>query len=845
MEFEYRISSILNILSFAFLFAVCSPFSLLATTAVAPAQNPFKLTEEDIKMFNLSDKEVSELNTFFDGLSNLTPTQLKELDKAGQKAADDMKKKGYDPNNFDDVFKYMQEEEGGALKGLQPIPPAQPAVTPKPFEQPVAFERPVIVPVASAWTTAGMIQDLITYLNRMVTKAATRPTINRQMANLVPDIIDLGYYLNILKAPDLIQLLSSSEFSRLHRNLETLHRSLLTYEPSMVARKAAAFEEDDPYSILDVPYHATQEEIDAAYKKLEETKSPKAVEKQLKAAGLKGNALKKSIKPATRTFALIKNAYGTLKDPKKRAAADAHLTKKIELESRQESTSEAAFDKLHGALQTAFYQNGIIRDIKQLLEKYKPQELAYAQIETEKAKRAYERSKQITRVPQLPPAFQRPEGYEQFYQEMAAKAYQRPYYPGAFGPGMNHGLPQPPAQPGGPAEAAKGKKKGGKKGGKKVEGKKGPEKRQPAKGQEGVRTKDVEKLSAMGQIKDLLARANAYNDQLYVQGPEPVRGGGEAPTAEISLDDIMTNLEGSLGVPMRGRPLGAIATPEIAPVMLQRFVMQQMNMPALSDALSKVAPGPNKHIADEALKKYWVNNILNPYAPMIMAWYDKIYRHLDRTERHNKRLGGVGQAFEKKLEEYNLKGPNPELWKTESAQGKGQQPQTKQRAARPTAMRSASEQARGPIVRAPTRSPVQGPRAPVARPNAPTVPTAPQGPGTNPQAPTGRPGTRAPIIRGPQSTEPEVAEPELPETPAEMPQGREGQANLGEVKDAVYKVYNYFKNISEAFGIRENDWPKQPILPKKEKEEKEEAPEAKEEKEEAEPNPEPAEAEPE
>lgn len=75
------------------------------------AEQPlFQLSDADLGALNLKDDELAEFKQFVDALNNLPPQDQDYLKKLGQEMEQQMKDKGLDPNNFDDVAKWMETQ---------------------------------------------------------------------------------------------------------------------------------------------------------------------------------------------------------------------------------------------------------------------------------------------------------------------------------------------------------------------------------------------------------------------------------------------------------------------------------------------------------------------------------------------------------------------------------------------------------------------------------------------------------------------------------------------------------------------------------------------------------------
>ena len=475
----------------------------------------------------------------------------------------------------------------------------------------------------------------------------------------------------------MIALLGSKDYSKLHKNLEALHRSLVTYEPSIIARKRSG-DLDDPYELLDIEYDASPERINEAYKKLKAAKSPEALEKQLKKQGIGEKDRKKRLKEARLSWSFIQDAYETLKNPNERALVRKELKNKIAQESRHEQSSKVAFNALFDALTTAFYPHAILKEIRGLLEQYKPQELEKATKQIELEKKVAERAKQVTRVettPRRPAAEKSP--YDEFYQKMA-------YEPKPVYPSQPH-TPVTQPEKGGGKESKEGnllndekiKGKGPDKGGKKEEGKKDEGKKddkggkQPGKdgGKDGQKDgkeskegkfdkKDVEKYAAFNAVKELLSDA--------AKKKEAIPGAGEGE--QIVLEDILANFETNIK---------GTGTDDTGIRQLKQFA-DAMHFEPLFEALKKIAPdAKNPKLSGDKgthddLCAEWEKSIWKPYSYLIKRWHDGIYGHLGKL-RVTKRYGTWNQAKAKAVSLNTPEATHEDLlnkkWKKPEAKG--------------------------------------------------------------------------------------------------------------------------------------------------------------------------------
>jgi hypothetical protein len=620
----------------------------------------FEISDEELKKLNIPEKEAQELKQFLTQLeTSLTPEQKQEYVEEQRKLEAEMRSKGLDPNKPDDWVKLINEQIGAPPEVKpQPVQPQRAAEFAPRFEEPKPRIEKPLTSIASPETTRALINDLSRYLASFRQKALSRPALDAKLNRVRQELNELNYYLQVLRNPELATLLSTKDFSRLHKNLEQLYKSFASYEPEIVARRKPAFiNEDDPYEVLDISYSASREEIAARYKELEASKSPAAIEKQLKAQKCTGAVCKKMVKQARRTFALIKEAYTLLKDPKKKKTVDAELRDKIDRESQEEKVSARAFDRVLSTVESSIYGQGLLRDIFSLIEKYKPQELEQMKTQMELEKRAYERSKQKVIIPQLPPRYMgyEPGPYEGFYQKMAQESYMKPQYPTRpeMGAGAgNHGAAQPGASAGGGTPAGEGSK-GGKKEEKKDDKKDGKgeksESSKPGKGKDvNIRSQDFEKFAALNDVEGLLKNAAEKKNKIQVTGK--AAEGEEPKKEERSLDQILTDVDNELVQEGDIQPQ--------APVQLKQFFDEYgieklgKSLLDLKKTVSKL--GPKDAELKKGFAQLWESkvaknkNIVNEWRKKIATQIEPIYRAATNPRK-------IINA--KKMRKYNLDSP--------------------------------------------------------------------------------------------------------------------------------------------------------------------------------------------
>ncbi len=645
----------------------------------------FNLTDADIKGLNLSENEAAELRQFFDALNNLSPDEKQQLKDLGEETEKKMRDKKLDPTNFDDLVKFMEEEEKEA-KGIQPSLPTTPSLE----EKAPAVEKKPVIPISSPKDTVTLLREIERKLESVLVKIKSREALEKKLSTLSQEVSEFRYFIKVLQAPDLVLLLASKEFERLHKNLEALHKALATSEPSILARQKTG-DMDDPYEVLGISYDATPEQITQTYTKLKETQSPEAVEKALKDVAEKDR--KKTIKKARLTWSFIQNAYETLIDENQRALARKELKNKIEEEARHDRASRVAFDKIFNALTTAFYPNALLKDIKSLLEKHKPQELELAKKTLESEKKAAERAKQPVRIETTPiRGGMQEEPYAAFWQKMAQESYMRPMYPT---PPPSVSPPAGPSESPGAKSAQKGKEKGTeKKKGKGKEGKKDEKKgkEKAEKGKEKVSLKDVPKFAALAELEKLLKEAKTtleVADEPKRRKPTPPTPSDEnkeeekadeaadeskeeqqepdkkPKTRQIKYETIGINLAKDLRIAVTRAAPG----PDESAKQTRRYY-EENKLADITKALKKLAPGKEK--PDSQLCKEWGEKIMKPYGKLLKGWHSTFYSPLSHLQ--------LGKRHPTKSILYNLNTPEPtdkDFFKKDEDTKDGKKPEDK------------------------------------------------------------------------------------------------------------------------------------------------------------------------
>jgi curved DNA-binding protein CbpA len=503
-----------------------------------------------------------------------------------------------------------------------------------------------------------MINELNHHFASLRQKAITIPSMVQKLDSLDSEIAQFSFFLNVLRTPQLITLLTSKDFVQLHGLLEKLHTTFKTFEPSISAQKPThTVSTDDPYMVLGLPYNASDAEITAKYTELAGQLSPDVVEQQLKAQGCEPKVCKKMVNAARRTFALTKNAYDSLTQNK--TAIDKYLQDKMARESRKEMTSLRAFDSVIAGLTSAITQDRILQQVQQLLEKHKPEELAQMKAQIDLEKKVYERSKKRIQIQQARPSSRPQAPYESFYKKMAQQRPPtpiKPTYAGATPSSDKRSQKESTAKEEGRGPEGKkdkkadGKKedkkdsKDGKKDGGKKDGRKPVAKKDATPPVEPTK-EDIERLTELGSVGKLLDTAKKQKE---IDVTYKVRG---APMVQKEdLTKIMGRLDAEL----------TSGTPEIqdAAKNLQEY-FTTINLEGIEKALKKAAPGKGQKLSGLPAQ-YWKDNVVK-YKDLVEQWHTTVARRLSALDRNNYNLGAAKPV---KMRQHGLHENNIDPWLT-------------------------------------------------------------------------------------------------------------------------------------------------------------------------------------
>ena len=387
-----------------------------------PGMNDFAMTE-------------AEFNEMLEFLSTLKPEELEELEMIGRNI---LQQQGIDPDTLQPVGAPAQRPQPGEQKGVNQPAKEQPVIQ-KP-------EEPKVAP-GDLQDVTSLIARLSRHIESLLQKLSAQPRRSTPLRTLAAEMIDLRIDLRIIGNKDLALRLATPESAALKMSLYTLDRELEKFEELALSRpQPARYDDDDPYSILGVPYTADEDEIEEAFAAHEVTKSPAAVRAAESARGVSGKDLERMVKDARRTFAFIEDAYDQLRDPKMRAHVDRQHAALIEAEKQVLERARAAEQSLAEAITQALYSERLSEELQSFFKRYEPTALALKKsMEAEEAARKQE-IEQATYITPYPTygSYDLP---TQYGESRGGSYGGDSYYPSSGGYGSNFGSSQSSGYP--------------------------------------------------------------------------------------------------------------------------------------------------------------------------------------------------------------------------------------------------------------------------------------------------------------------------------------------------------------------------------------------------------------
>lgn len=386
-------------------------FSLLVlvslTTLLYSAMAPYAKPQDINAILNSMTEE--DLNNILTELSNMSPQELAELEKIGRQYLLDS---GIDPDT------------GRPLE-------AKPAPAPEQAPKPVDVSKPIVeqpIKIQSVHNVQVVIETSINHINALRQKAHGNKEIARRLTQWADTLSDLVFYLKVIDKPVHIERLATHDFETLFKNLEALSRQLAAYQPHIILPEQSVIK-DDPYTILQVPYNATDQEITQQYQKLKKRHDPKKIAQRLKAQNATQKEIDREKRAAELTFSLIQDAYDQLHDPKTKKLIDdkrfAQPTDQLSAASQQNVT------KVLEAISNSVYTTKLLEQLQDFLKKYEPEQLAqkaaFDEAQTQRQKEQAELAKIQPKLTQG--RFEKTDYPQELPSPARYDTYHRPYIP--------------------------------------------------------------------------------------------------------------------------------------------------------------------------------------------------------------------------------------------------------------------------------------------------------------------------------------------------------------------------------------------------------------------------------
>lgn len=339
------------------------------------------------------DLMAKEYENFMSEFNNLPEEDKKMIEELANQIETMVKEEGLDPSNPDDLLKWMEKQE--ALENMDLNPKIEnKEVEKKTLEKPLENKENY----EDLDSLIKMLKELNKLLSLFRQKVAVNFFMNEDITDFNSDLNLFTYFLHVMENKDITKYLLNKEFEKLKSNLESFHNTLLQNQDLNLEEET---EEDNPYHILGLNTGADLKEIEQAYNELKSLYDPEILKNNLTKENYSEKDVTKKLKRAKLTFSFIQNAYDSLKDPKEKNLIDKNLLEKEKIEKRLEKRSLEAFQKIKKNISNLLPD--ILKDIKNLFEKYKPEEIAKAKAYEEAEKKILAESKKNQIIPSVLP----------------------------------------------------------------------------------------------------------------------------------------------------------------------------------------------------------------------------------------------------------------------------------------------------------------------------------------------------------------------------------------------------------------------------------------------------------
>lgn len=626
--------------------------------------------------FDFPPEMAQELENFMTEFNNLPDEEKRLLEDLSNQIETMMQEEGLDPSNPEELIKWLEKQESE-----EPQPEQKEKKEPE-KNKPVT---PIVIEATENINdTAMMLDNLNKTLALFRQKASLNTYMNNSIGRLNLELNEFTYFLNILKEPDIIKYLISKEFQTLYKNLIKLSKVLDKNEKNINIIENLD-QELNPYEVLGLSSHASNQDIEKAYKELKELYDSENLRKTLRKENLSEKEIEKKLKQAKLSFSFIQNAYDSLKDPKEKAQLDKNLRQSEYIENQLEKNSLEAFEAIKLELTNSLFN--ILSDIKKLLEKYKPEELAKAKAQEELEKKILEESKKTIALSKSPPREKSPSTeneYKEFWNQMNREAVEQQYAAQRYQyqknlyqqnqdkrkpleernkPKPTENKPQsnrPESKPNANAEPKKETPK---------EIKKNHEQKQKETAEFIDNIVNIKKLDELfSNVKDYvkIEKSNLVINQTQTDTNPNKKNNPETATIKkekikIKLDDILKDLNSYLKeAPIAPSKTNSTIIEKNKDIIVNlREYFHQAKIKEiwllLKTLIDNIGKEKNKNKKEEATKE--LKKLIKKHKKIVENWYNKIYKILNLQE--NKNINPEKSAFHGlSINEYSIKDIN-------------------------------------------------------------------------------------------------------------------------------------------------------------------------------------------
>lgn len=363
----------------------------LASTLLSAQQAPFTLPPGLPPMSKEETEQMMQfVQEFEKEFNKLSPEEKAAIEK---EAREILIQQGIDPDT-------LQPVSPQASRPTTPSQPVKPS-TPQPIKQ---EDIPLDCSAVKSHTkqqVSCLMNTIISAGHSLQQKLIESPvdslTIRQWLSALM-------FYARTINKPEHLERLASESFDALFTLLTNLNELLTTTDAELIVIKGSDIEpEDDPYALLKIPSHASNEQISAAYQKQMKEHDTTSLTAELNTLEpLEQKKQQRLIKTNKRKRAELTEAHERLTDTHLRKQIDRARQAQRAQEQALQYAMENGIELLYRDLQR-LVNKGLLSQLEDFMSRYEPTQLArYQQMEAAEKLRLEEQRSHAEQAGRIP-----------------------------------------------------------------------------------------------------------------------------------------------------------------------------------------------------------------------------------------------------------------------------------------------------------------------------------------------------------------------------------------------------------------------------------------------------------